>query len=87
MANRKANRTLERYASTAIRFISYDEGSQRLSVTFVTGRLYLYERVPREVYDAFLRAPSRGSFFNSEIRDRYEYRAITSHDSYRKRSA
>jgi hypothetical protein len=73
--------------STAIRFISYDEESQRLSVIFVTGRLYLYERVPKEVYEEFLSAPSRGSFFNSEIRDRYEYRAITSHDSYRKRSA
>lgn len=73
--------------STAIRFISYDEDAERLSVTFVTGRLYLYERVPREVYEKFLSAPSRGSFFNSEIRDRYEYRAITSHDSYRKRSA
>ena len=56
-------------------------------MTFVTGRRYLYERVPEDVFEAFLSASSRGGFFNSEIRDRYEYREITSRDSYRKRSA
>jgi hypothetical protein len=59
--------------STAIRFISYDEGASRLSVTFITGRRYLYENVPEAVYQAFITAPSRGQFFNSEIRDRYPY--------------
>jgi len=73
--------------STAIRFISYDEASQRLSVTFVTGRRYLYARVPRHIYEAFVQAPSRGTFFNSEIRGFYEYREIMCHDPLRKRSA
>lgn len=73
--------------STVIRLISYDEVSQRLSVTFVTGRRYLYERVPKHIYEAFVRAPSLGTFFNSEIRDFYEYREITRYDPLRKRSA
>jgi len=73
--------------STAIRFISYDEDAERLSVTFITGRRYVYEQVPKDVFEAFLSASSRGGFFNSEIRDRYDYREITSPDSYRKRSA
>jgi hypothetical protein len=73
--------------STAIRLISYDEATQRLSVTFITGRRYLYERVPRHIHDAFLRAPSRGIFFNAEIRGFYDFREITRQDVLRKRSA
>ena len=73
--------------STAIRLISHDEATQRLSVTFVSGRRYLYERVPRDIYDAFLRAPSRGAFFNAEIRGIYDYCEITRPDHLRKRSA
>ncbi len=70
--------------STAIRFISYDEDTERLSVTFVTGRRYVYERVPKDVFEAFLSASSRGGYFNSEIRDRYEYRESISRDSLQK---
>ena len=73
--------------STAIRLISHDEATQRLSVTFVSGRRYLYERVPPHIYEAFVRASSLGTFFNSEIRDFYEYREITRYDPLRKRSA
>ena len=94
VANRAASLETLRHAlryltmpSTAIRLISYDEASQRLSVTFVTGRRYLYERVPQYIYDAFVRAPSHGTFFNAEIRGFYEYREITRHDPLRKRSA
>jgi hypothetical protein len=47
-----------------------------LQVTFVTGRRYVYEGVPPEVFEAFKAAFSKGSFFNREIRDRYQYREI-----------
>jgi hypothetical protein len=73
--------------STVIRFISYDEDTERLSVTFVTGRRYLYEGVPVGVFEDFLRAPSRGGFFNAEIRDHYDYEEIAPGDPYKKRSA
>jgi hypothetical protein len=29
--------------------------------------------VPREVYDALLKADSKGEFFNEEIRDQYSF--------------
>jgi hypothetical protein len=73
--------------TNAIRLIAYDGASQRLSVTFITGRRYLYERVPKHIHDAFLRASSRGTFFDAEIRDFYEYRELTRYDPLRKRSA
>ncbi len=57
--------------SRALTHLDYDAGSRRLFVTFVTGRLYVYEGVPPDVYEALLRAPSKGRFFNREIKDRY----------------
>lgn len=62
--------------STAIRDFSYDETSCRLTITFVSGRRYVYDNVPSDVFDAFTRADSRGGFFNRDIRDRYRYREI-----------
>jgi hypothetical protein len=70
--------------STAIRSLFYDSAKCELSVTFVTGRRYVYADVPGEVFEAFKTAESRGAFFNHEIRDRYTYREIRRRsDAYR----
>jgi hypothetical protein len=63
--------------STAIRSLFYDSSKRELSVTFVTGRRYVYADVPPDVFDAFKTAESRGAFFNHAIRDRYGYREVT----------
>ena len=63
--------------SSVIRFFRYAPDTRELKVTFVSGRLYVYEEVPAEVAAAFKEARSKGSFFNREIRDRYAYRDIT----------
>ncbi|GGI23256.1 KTSC domain-containing protein [Bradyrhizobium guangdongense] len=63
--------------SSVIRFFRYVPDTRELQVTFVSGRLYVYENVPPEVAAAFRDARSKGTFFNHEIRDRYAYRDIT----------
>jgi len=63
--------------SSVIRFFRYAPDTRELKVTFVSGRLYVYEDVPPEVVAAFKDARSKGTFFNHEIRDRYAYRDIT----------
>ncbi|MFK4506309.1 KTSC domain-containing protein [Bradyrhizobium daqingense] len=63
--------------SSVIRSFRYAPETRELKVTFVSGRLYVYEDVPAEVAAAFRDAFSKGSFFNREIRDRYAYRDIT----------
>ncbi|MBC9875841.1 KTSC domain-containing protein [Bradyrhizobium sp. INPA01-394B] len=63
--------------SSVIRFFRYAPGSRELKVSFVSGRLYVYEHVPPEVATAFRNAQSKGAFFNREIRDHYAYRDIT----------
>mgnify|MGYP000945123723 CR=1 FL=1 len=58
--------------STAIRRIEYDSDTQTLSIWFTEGGgPYDYYQVPQEVYDRFLRAISKGTFFNDFIRDQY----------------
>ena len=62
--------------STAIADIKYDPRRERLNVTFLTGRIYEYVDVPPEVVASFQSAFSKGAFFNSYIRDRYDFREI-----------
>ena len=57
--------------SSVIRSFSYSAKNSELSITFVSGRRYVYTDVPQDVFDAFKAATSKGSFFNLEIRDCY----------------
>jgi hypothetical protein len=63
--------------STAIKFFRYRSATRQLFVTFITGREYVYDGVPPDVHDAFRASGSKGRFFNSEIRDRYDFREVT----------
>jgi hypothetical protein len=60
-------------SSSAILRIGYDEPSHELRITFVTGNAYAYFDVPRIVYERFLQASSKGTFFNENIKDRYAF--------------
>jgi hypothetical protein len=63
--------------SSVVAVISYDDSRERLTVTFTTGRVYEYVDVPAEVAASFQSAFSKGAFFNTYIRDRYDFREIT----------
>jgi KTSC domain-containing protein len=63
--------------STAITDIQYKPSSQRVVVTFITGRVYEYFDVPEHVASAFRSAISKRTYFNVYIRDRYDYRELT----------
>ncbi len=62
--------------STVIRDFSYNVATRQLVVTFTTGRVYAYADVPSDVVGAFRNSPSKGRFFNQEIRDSYDCREI-----------
>jgi lysyl-tRNA synthetase class 2 len=55
----------------------YDPDTSRLTVTFVTGRIYVYEGVPSAVAADFDAAASKGTYFNAQIRDNYRCHEIT----------
>ena len=64
-------------SSNAVADIRYDHARERLTVRFVTGRTYEYVDVPVEVAAWFQSAFSKGTFFNTYIRDRYDFREVT----------
>jgi hypothetical protein len=66
-------RFMPHVASSAISRIEYSARTRELHVVFATGRSYAYFAVPAEVYYQFVRAVSKGEFFNAMIRDRYQF--------------
>lgn len=62
--------------STVIDSFSYRECDAELVVKFRSGRCYAYASVPKTVYDELRHAPSKGSYFNTSIRDRYPTRRL-----------
>jgi len=63
--------------SSALEQVSYDEAAHTLCATFrETGRTYIYEHVPQEIYDGLLFADSLGRYFNAHIRDHFAYREV-----------
>jgi KTSC domain len=70
--------------SSVIRSFLYDPEKSELWITFVSGRRYVYGGVPQDVVDAFNAAPSRGTFFNSEIRDDYSYCEVKTQERLRR---
>ena len=60
--------------SSAIDIIAFDENRSELTVTFTTGKTYVYGLVPKRIYDDFRAARSKGKFFNTHVRDRYPVR-------------
>jgi lysyl-tRNA synthetase class 2 len=59
--------------SSVIRTFSYDPSQRRLDVVFTSGRRYIYQDVPAEVFESMRAAFSKGEFFNRHIRDRFRY--------------
>jgi hypothetical protein len=63
----------EPVSSSSIAAIGYDARSEALEVEFVSGRIYRYRGVESEVHQEFRAAPSKGTYFNENIRDAYPH--------------
>ena len=59
--------------SAVIRDYEYCASCRELRVTFQSGKRYVYQGVPAEIYTAMRGAFSKGEFFNANIRDRYPF--------------
>jgi hypothetical protein len=73
--------------SSVISSFTYDPKRRRLVVTFVSGRVYEYGGVPAEVAAGLRASLSKGTFFNAQIRDRYQAREITPTGAHRRSKA
>ena len=65
-------------ASSNIHRVGYVETEHALYVQFKTSldKTYIYEDVPRPVFEALLAAPSKGTFVNQQIKGTYAYHTV-----------
>jgi|HubBroStandDraft_6_1064221.scaffolds.fasta_scaffold3839372_1 hypothetical protein len=61
--------------SSTLTAIAYDSNNELLKLQFHDGSIYSYSRVPVELYDALVSAPSKGKYFNSKIRGQFAYQS------------
>jgi hypothetical protein len=54
--------------SSSLSAVAYDDNGQILGVQFQKSGEYHYYGVPREVYEAFMSAPSIGTYFDQYVR-------------------
>lgn len=59
--------------SSNLRSVGYSPLQQILEVEFSTGAVYQYSGVPQDVYDEFMGAESKGSYFYQRIRSTYTF--------------
>jgi hypothetical protein len=62
--------------SRALRTVGYDAEAEELEIEFHSGQVYVYERVPRSVYEWLLRTPNKGIFVTRQIVGRYVERSV-----------
>jgi hypothetical protein len=62
--------------SEAIARVEYDASGRTLFVRFTSGEWYAYLDVGGDTYARLRDAPSKGRFFQDEVRDRYPYRRL-----------
>jgi hypothetical protein len=61
----------EPVVSSNIRSIGFDESTSTLEVEFKTGSIYQYMSVSKDLYERFVRAGSKGSFFDRYVREKF----------------
>lgn len=62
--------------SSTLRSAGHHDQSAVLELQFRNGAIYQYWLVPRTVYRDLLGAPSKGVYFNQNIRGRYPYQRV-----------
>ncbi len=57
--------------SSMVHAIGYDPEERALEVVFTSGKVYVYEGVPLDVYEGLMAAQSKGSYMRGMIIDVY----------------
>jgi hypothetical protein len=61
--------------SSVVAKMSYDPETNRLTIVYTSGSVYIYKEVPYNVYISMRAAKSKGKFLNEVIKARYEFEA------------
>ena len=66
--------SLREVASSNIKRIGWEDGD--LYVLYLSGTLYKYKGVPKDVYTSLCRTDSFGQFLNKHVKGHYEYEKL-----------
>jgi hypothetical protein len=58
--------------SSAISAVGYDPTSLRMVIKFKGGYSYTFCRVPEHIFTGLIQSTSKGRYYDSKIRDRYQ---------------
>ncbi|TRZ97742.1 MAG: KTSC domain-containing protein [Nitrospiraceae bacterium] len=62
--------------SSNIRSVGYDPAIMILEIEFHSGNIYQYLSVPENVYQGLLQASSKGSYFQTYIKEHFSFRQV-----------
>ncbi len=62
--------------SSVVAAINYYTETSTLRIRYVSGAIYDYKDVPKEVYVAMKASASKGTFLRLEIKDKYAFERI-----------
>ena len=62
--------------SAVVASYQYLPETSTLRVVFVSGLVYDYEQVPREVYDKMKATVTKGNFLNTHIKGKYNFKKV-----------
>jgi len=62
--------------SSVIAHMKYNEHTNVLRITYVSGSVYDYIGVPPEVFEEMRVAQSKGTFLNYSIKGKYRYKKV-----------
>ena len=66
--------TMTRVVSSNLESVGYDGQGQKLHIKFKGGpAVYVYSRVPAQVYQELMGAFSKGHYFHSHVKNRYSF--------------
>ena len=63
----------KRVDSTFIKAVLYDKALHVMSVRLKGDIVYSFKDVPKDVYKDFIKSQSKGQFFNSRLKEKYEW--------------
>lgn len=66
----------QRVSSSNLHSVGYDPDSMVLEIKFQNSGIYQYSEVPEERFSGLMHAGSKGSYFDSYIKNRYRTRKV-----------
>jgi hypothetical protein len=65
--------------SSNLRAIGYDVSTQTLTISFIKSGVYEFYKIPDSTHSALMNAYSKGTYFDRNIKGRFQYKKIANY--------